>query len=159
MSETTHTLGFDPTATHDVPQFSLGFKVESNGSTYVYVRATAAKSRGLVYLLDQNFTLGNGSSTVTTPTLAAVPQVSFATPATGYTYRYGWAIVQGEIPLLSAAASASANAKVYTTANAGVMGTSSSSQSFIPGLYLHSSPGVAALVPGRAAYPLGLNLT
>jgi hypothetical protein len=156
-----NTVGVDVAATHDLPQFDLGKEVMRGGTKYVYVSAAAAKTQYSLYYIGTDFALGNGVAGATvsasgSPAKIGVPQVAFATPSTGYTYRYGWVAVKGSLTV-SAAAASTANVKVYTTTTAGQLSATSSSQSVLQGLFITSQPGVAACMAAFAVTDLYVN--
>ena len=119
-------MGVNTAQQDDVPQFALGTEVRfSDNSVYSYCRWTAAKTAGIAYLLDTNFTVGASLTTAALSSLPAdigVPVSTTSAPATGNIYKYGWIQRAGTIALDHCDTQiTTAGSLVYTTANAGVL--------------------------------------
>ena len=95
--------GVDVTATDDIDIHRLGTEVMRGSTKYVYVRSAAALTQYYAYAIEDSFTVGAATKTSTignSPRLVGVPQITIATPTTGYTYRYFWVAVKGDMEVL-----------------------------------------------------------
>lgn len=97
----------------------------SDGITYMFVRATAAKTAGLVYILDDNFTVADGITTSgvsASPVALCVPQTTSTAPDSGQTYSYFWVAVAGALSVFEGrGGTVSADVELFTTATAGIV--------------------------------------
>lgn len=92
--------GIDVTATDDIDIHGLGTEVMRGSTKYLYVRSAAALTQYYAYAIEDTFTVGAATKTSTignSPRLVGVPQITVATPSTGYTYRYFWIAVKGDM--------------------------------------------------------------
>lgn len=142
---TDQTLGIDFTKTDTAAltsSFALGERrLGSDGITYMRVRATAAKSQGLVYIVDNTFTVGNGITTSgvsVAPVACVVPQTTSLAPDAGETYAYFWAGVKGPLSI-AGVGSCSANVELFTTSTAGLLNSSISGAKRLEGVKFTSA--------------------
>ena len=134
------TLGIDFTKTDTnvlTSSFSLGERqLGSDGITYLRVRATAAKTRGLVYIVGSDFTVGNGITTSgvsVAPVACGVPQTTSLAPDSGETYSYFWVAVKGPMSI-AGVGSCAADVEVYTTSVAGLLNSAISGAKRLEGV-------------------------
>lgn len=112
--------------TSDTPQFALGRKVEfASGKVFRYVRTMAALAQGSVYALSSTFTVGNAVvasvDSILTPFGCGVPQVAFAAPSSGFTYRYGWVQTAGTFTYLKLCGGTTKDNMLYISSLAGAL--------------------------------------
>lgn len=144
--------GVDVTATQNVPSFRLGQEaVDSTGTVYKYVYASAARTQYVPYFVNHEHKLHSLAVTSQAAGLnaayVAVPQIAFDTPTTGYTNRYGWAAVKG--PFIASTVSAINNPNLvglWITGGLAQKGAAGlvNTPSFIGGLVAQSSIAITA---------------
>lgn len=149
-------FGIDLTQTDDVPKFPVGTEVvaydDSGASTtYKYLSADTARSKGLVYTIKQ---VGQKLEHAAVASLVqnqhlAVPQADWAAPnySGGYSYRYGWAPVEGAMLISTGSALDVSNCKIYLgTANPGMITRDTSAGSILAGVAAYSAVGAVTAV-------------
>ena len=119
-------VDFTKTYTDGLFPFSLGAQeVDNNGVVYRFCRATAAKTAGIVYILDDSFTVGGGiTSTLASaaPVALCVPQTTTVAPDSGQTYADAWYATHGPLSVFDGrGGTTSADVELYTTATAGII--------------------------------------
>lgn len=133
--------GVDFTALEAVPQFALGTrKQDSNGTTWMYVKASASgQTAKLVYQILTTYTLAAAAVGYH----ATVNVRALGVPAQAMTANlYGWVQIQGPMVIATTAA-VTAGVKCYTTATAGKISGTSTTQNEILGLSVITDPGAA----------------
>lgn len=132
--------GVDFTALDSTPQFKLGTKVEDDaGTTWQYVKASSSgQTAKLLYpILASNVLSASGTA------YAAANCGKLAAPQQAMTAsKYGWVAIKGPMTIATAGAVTAFN-KVYTSATAGKIDDSSSTQNEIVGLYALVDPAGA----------------
>jgi hypothetical protein len=145
--------GVDVTATQNVRSFRLGQEVKDSTETvYRYVYAIAARDQYMPYWVDHRNQLHSLCVQSTTGQFAqaAVPQIAFAAPASGYTNRYGWAAVGGPF-IASTTASITVPAALGINATGGFSPKATWAVSVIQGLVAQSTMALAGGVGTAAA--------
>lgn len=140
---TTQILGVSPSRVDTTREFALGTQAEQNGVLYEYVKATGAITQYHVVAIseDGEVAAGYAHDASSVPARIGIAQ---ATLASG---EYGWVARKGLSLTVKTVSGATADGKVYTSATAGAVASSSSSQSLIQGLRLnaaYASPGNTA---------------
>jgi hypothetical protein len=107
-------------------EYELGTKAEfTNGDIFRLVRATAAKTIGLGYIIDENWLVGDGVATTATdalPCLVGIPEATSSAPTAlnaSATYTYFWIQTAGNFDRIETDGAVADNALVNTTATAG----------------------------------------
>jgi hypothetical protein len=110
-------------------EFELGTKAEfSNGDVFRLVRATAAKTAGGVYMIDENWLVGSGVDTTATQDLAqalGIPEATSTAPTAinaSATYTYFWIQTAGNFDTVLISEAVDDGDLAYTTATAGQLG-------------------------------------
>lgn len=110
----------------DMPEFSLGTKVEfADGDIYRLVRATAAKTVGLLYHINENWLVGDGATTTTTADITdafGIPAATSTAPTSlnaSATYTYFWIQTAGNFDSVITNGDVADNALAYTSGTAG----------------------------------------
>lgn len=141
---TSGVIGTDFSSTSTTPKFALGHVVEGeNGSRWMYVLASGAITQYDYVCIDEDYTARAGTkANVDAGHSIGFAQVAFASAD------YGWVAMQGRGNIsVRTADSTSADVALYTTATAGVVSSTSTSQTQIKSLVAvaaNSSGGVAA---------------
>ena len=116
-------LGVDFTATPTTADFSLGTRViGSDGTEWVYVQASGAITQYYAVAIDENYQAAH----LTTALNGAGHMLGFAQVAFADN-DYGWVAVRGSNIKVKVAASCTADARLYTTTNAGILDDASAS--------------------------------
>lgn len=143
-----------------LPQ-ALGTRVEAvDGAVYVYCKPAAAYAIGTVVYLDTSW----NATAVTTTNAAGISgqaigvfsQVASVTASpTATNYDGVWTQIAGGCPAIQAAASTSANAQLYSSATAGQLTSTSSSNVALNGIVLTTAVGSggAATAVGYLNFP------
>ena len=135
------------TETSTTPLFKVGIKTtDTEGGVWQYVKAASAVALGAYVKISSDglFTIAEGTTTLlpsTEPSLVGCAQVAFADN------EFGWVCRSGS-HLGKFAASCVQNVKIYTTATAGVVDDTATTQ--ILGLKLITTIVGAATVPAFA---------
>lgn len=110
----------------DGSEFALGTKVEfSDGDVYRLVRAAAAKTIGLLYIIDENWLVGDAATSTNTdalPNAFGIPAATSTAPATlnaSATYTYFWIQTAGNFDRVETSAASADNALAYTSGTGG----------------------------------------
>ena len=139
VSPPTIGVDFEKTYTDGTKEFQLGDEIlGSDGTTYKFVRFTAAKTKGKAYIIGSDFTLGNGlaiAEQTSAPLAVGVPQVDLTAPDSDQTYSYGWVAVKGPMQVF-AAGNTSANTELYTSSLVGVLHSNVSGAKLVQGAKL-----------------------
>lgn len=103
---------------------TLGMMVQcSDGITYQLVKATAAKTAKLAYIIDEDFLVGDGVATSNDEAAQlGIPHTTTTAPASLHadaTHTYFWIQRAGEITNTTIGAIAAVDTEVYTSATAG----------------------------------------
>jgi hypothetical protein len=128
-------LGVDFDMVDTVPHYSLG-KIEQgmNGAFYQYIKAGAALTRYLVYIIDQTtFTATNALTQTnddTSPIALGIPQMSGGIASASY----GWVFVGPGPCQVRALINCAQDVLIYSTATAGKVDDTSASSKVIQGL-------------------------
>lgn len=151
-------VNFDNTITDGNYPFPLGTELLGNdGITYKLVRFTAARTRGLVYIIGSDFTLGNAittSNSSASPVLLGVPQVDLLAPDAGVTHAYGWVAIDGPLSV-AGVAGATADQEIFTTSVGGLVNSLVAGAKRIEGLKFTSTvPTNSAVTAAFAAQKL-----
>lgn len=130
----------------DNPEHAVGTKVVcEDGDVYRYVTWTAAKTEELVYLIGDDWVVGDALSTsndVQPLALGVFPEA--ATAPTG-TNAYGWIQTGGNFAGIEMLISCAPDVPLYSTATAGKLDDDSSGTKLIEGLKAtHAAAGAAA---------------
>jgi hypothetical protein len=142
-------LGADINTTSQTKQFVLGTILEmDDGARYQYVKADAAKTRYLGYIIDQT-TYALAGAVTTTNAGAAPVKLGFPQINGGMALNdYGWVWIGGGNGRVTVAASTAADVPLYTTATAGVLSATAASSKLVQDLKLTTgSGGVQADAP------------
>lgn len=148
-------LGVDFTKTYTDGNFDYtpGQTLEdSAGTTFMFVRHTAAKTAGYAGIIDQNFTFGSVVTTSLTsaaPLALGVPQVDIEAPDSGQTYSYSWVAVKGPMNVIGVNG-CSADVELYTTSVGGTLNSLVSGNKKVFGLKFTTA--VTAASTATAAY-------
>lgn len=139
---------------YDNPPHAPGdIALGNNGTRWMYVLAATAININEVLCIDKG-----GSASEATTALAStgeyIPGFAQIAIASG---SYGWVALNGTGLLVSMAASCTKDSALYTTATAGVLGTTSSSQTLLAGVYADTTTTSAASVPVIASAPRWIN--
>lgn len=132
-------LGIDFEASYTDGKFNhnLGdIQVDSNGTEFMFVRFTAAKTQGLAYIVGYDFTLGSGITTTlasAAPIALGVPQADLSAPDSGQTYSYGWVAVGGTGFEVRGVGSCSADVELFTTSVSGLLNSAISGAKRVEG--------------------------
>lgn len=140
---------------------ALGTRVEAvDNSVYVYVKPAANYAIGTVVYLDTSW---NATAITTTNAagisgqqIAVFSQVASVTASpTSTNYDGVWAQLSGGCPAIQGAASTAANAQLYTSATAGQLTSTSSSNVALNGIILTTAVGGggAATAVGYLNFP------
>lgn len=155
-------LGTDFTKTYVDGKFqhTLGDEIiDSAGTTYKFVRFTAAKTKGLIYMIDHNFTLGSASTTALTSTAPfgyGVPQTDLTAPNSDQTYSYGFVAIKGPMVLLDVTLP-SADIELYTSSITGITQSNVGGGKAIDGLKFTSAATTVSAIRNAFSYlPLGM---
>lgn len=149
-------LGVDlaKTYTDGVAPFQLGDEVtDSAGTTFKFVRFSAAKTTAVPYLIGSDFTLGNEATTAgvsVAPVGLGVPQVDLTAPDSGVSYSYGWVAIKGPMSVFVAGAT-SANVEILTTSVSGMLASAGTGKR-VDGLRVITAPGSIAVSALASAY-------
>ncbi len=152
-------VDFEKTYKDGKLEHTLGDEIlGADGVTYKFVRFTAAKTKGLVYIIDESFTLGSGlaiSGQTSAPLVLGVPQINLEAPNSDQTYAYGWVAIKGPFQVF-AAGNTAANTELYTSSLTGVLHSNVSGAKLVHGIKLTAAAGVtaSALTNAYAAVPL-----
>ena len=108
------------------PEFKLGTRaVFANGDVYRLVRAAAAKTIGLLYIIDEDWLVGGGATTALTdalPNAFGVPAQTSSAPTAidaAATYTYFWIQTAGNFARVETSNTVADNALAYTGTTAG----------------------------------------
>jgi hypothetical protein len=128
--QTTGLLGVDLTDTPLTAQFALGTTVKTtDGGEYVYVQASGAITQYDWVGIDEDYQCASLTKTIADDGWSVgVAQVAFADND------YGWVAIRGHNLTGRIAASCAADVSLYTSATAGVLDDSSTSQTKIEGV-------------------------
>lgn len=124
-----------------------------NGIQYVYVLAATVINVNEVVCIDQGF---NASEATTALASTGEYRPGFAQVAIP-SGSYGWVALNGSGILVSMAASCTKDLPLYTSATAGVMAVTSSSQTLLAGVYALTTTTTAASVAVVASFPRWIN--
>lgn len=110
--------------------------VDENGTEYVYVKASGAKTAFLGYVLPSTYILGTGiiSTATDQPLWVVWPQIAMADG------EYGWCAAKGNFTI-TVAANCAANVELFCTTTAGVLDDASSSVEIVPGIKILTTVG------------------
>lgn len=110
----------------DLPEFALGTQVRfADGDMYRLVRATAAKTIGLLYIVDENWLVGDAATTTNTdalPNAFGIPAKTSTAPTSlnaSATYTYFWIQTAGNFDRVETSAAVADNALAYTSGTGG----------------------------------------
>lgn len=147
-------VGVDFTKTDtSYPSAKLGEEVlGSDGITYKYCRAAAAKTAGYMYKLDYDsggFTVSAtgvvNSDASAAPLALVVPQTTTSAPDSGFTYAYAWYAVKGPLKIIPVYGPVTgADTELSLCSVAGQLLASTTGLAFIPGLKLTAAATAAS---------------
>lgn len=141
----------------NVPQFKLGSEFHDGENKYRYVRAVAAKTIGLLYGIDETFTVSaTGVVTTEVHPLMGVPAFTTLAKATGFDYKHFWIQTAGNFPKVVAHATVVDNANVYASATAGEVDDGDASGVRIRGLKFTTATSGAGDTTAFSANELNL---
>ena len=149
------TLGIDFTQTYTNGQFDFTpgeTREDSAGTTFMFVRHTAAKTAGYAAIIDETFTFGSLITTTltsTAPIALGVPQVDLEAPNSDQTYSYSWVAIAGPMNVVGVNG-CSANVELYTTSVGGTLNSLVSGNKKVFGLKFTTA--VTAASTPTAAY-------
>ena len=122
----------------------------SDGSKYVYVQASGAITLGDYVTIDEDFQAAAGTKDAVDDghTIGFATNVAFADD------EYGYVALTGR-PSVRVGGSCAADVPLYTSATAGVLDDSSTSQTKVDGVVLVTTNGTATVATGEviATYP------
>jgi hypothetical protein len=127
------TIGVNLTERDTTPQFEIGETHTGSGSTWRYVKSTAAITAGDYVAIDENGNAVAGTKTlVDAGDLIGFAQIAFTTST------YGWVALNAGAADVSVRAkgSCAADTTLYTSGTAGILDDSSTSQTRIDGIVL-----------------------
>ena len=131
---------FDPTRTSSTAEFALGqVMIDHAGIEYVYVRANGAVAKNYCVQIPYNYDCPECTHANT----SLGDRAGFAIGTAIADNDYGWVAVKGNFPI-QVLASAAANTQLYTSATAGALDDTSTSQSQINGVVLDAARGGTA---------------
>ena len=144
----------DVTRVDTIPEFTQGMvQPDDLGTSWMYVKASGAKTAFLTYDIDKDGLMGAALTTTTAgagPLRLGIPQVAIADGS------WGWVFVGPGKARVSVLASAAADSPLYTTATGGSLDDTATT--IIPGLRLTTANGGAtADQPCIANKPLGVD--
>lgn len=123
----------------NLPEFPLGMKVVTNlGNIYRFVSATAAKTAGLCYLIDEDYAVGSGVTKGTDDSsTAGIPHTTSSAPTaignSSSTKTYFWLQTGGEFASITPGNTVADGGEVASTGYAGVLDDGDDSGLRIPG--------------------------
>ena len=143
---------------HNIPVCEPGSKVVfPNGDTFRYVKAQAAKTKGLAYGIDENYEVSSTGIVKTgNYSLIGFPVATTSAPASGYTYKYFWIQTAGNLARVETSAAVADNAQVYTTATAGKLDDGDASGAKIVGMKFTTAAGSATNTTAFLANEVGV---
>lgn len=124
-----------------------------NGIQFVYVLAATVININECVCIDKGF---NASEATTALASTGEYRPGFAQVAIP-SGSYGWVALNGSGILVSMAASCTKDSALYTTATAGVLGTTSGGQTLVAGVYAITTTVGAASVGIVASFPRFIN--
>lgn len=140
-------VDFEKTYTDGTLEHRLGDEIiGSDGTTFKFVRFTGAKTKGKVYIIGSDFTLGNGlaiAEQTSAPLAVGVPQVDLSAPDSDQTYAYGWVATKGPMQVF-AAGNTAANTELYTSSLVGVLHSNVSGAKLVSGVKLTALAGATS---------------
>lgn len=154
---TDQTFAVDISQEDNLPAFELGAKWTNpeNQKTYRYVRAAAAKTIGLIYGIDEDFTVSaTGAVKTEIHPLVGIPYKTSSAPASGFTYKHIWIQTAGNFARVEAAAASADNAQAFSTATAGKIDDGDDSGFRIRGLKFTAAAGSATNTTGYSTREL-----
>jgi hypothetical protein len=142
-------VGVDFTATPTTAGFDLGTRVlGSDGTEWVYVQASGAITQYDAVGIDENYQ----AAALTKAIADDGHQIGFAQVA--FTDNdYGWVATRGSNISVRVAASCAADVALYTTATAGVLDDTSTSQTNIDGVVAVAAVATAGETEVIASFP------
>lgn len=129
-------LGVDPSKVDSSPEFAVGTQATlPGGKVYEYVKATGSITQYHVVAIDEagEVAAGYGYDSSAIPVRLGIAQAALTSG------KYGWVARKGMGLTVKAITGSTADGKVYTSATAGAVGSSSSTQSLIQGLRLDAA--------------------
>ncbi len=127
-------IGVEIGETHTSARFTPSTYVDQSGSTYVYIKAHASLTAGLVYsyLEASGLTVGGLTQTTddTSPISLCIPQIAIASGS------FGWALCGPGNGVVSVLVSCLLDALLYSTTTAGSLDDASASAKVVVGIKL-----------------------
>jgi len=129
-----------------LPPFALGTRVVTkDGGVWRFVKAAAAKTAGLIYVVDEDWVVGGGLTTTLAaePIRCGIPYATSSAPTAidaSASYTFFWLQTGGDFPVITTAGAVTANIALYTTATAGKVDDASTAT-----ILVHTLTALAAL--------------
>lgn len=148
-------LGVNVGKAYTTKEFALGQWAQIEGITYEFAGSASGCNAYKLYRIDEAGDASTAHSHSTTlPCKLGCPQVAIGAG------EYGWFVRQGDGFLINALASCAKDVVLYTSATAGAVDDTSTSQTKIAGLRINADVGAGAAenVSASAAIPMASNL-